>query len=419
MKTIILTNSKLSGDVIPPASKSILHRYIIAASLSDGVSKLVNITLSEDIKATINAMEMLGAKIKIEKGELLIKGSSFSGALNTKYINIDCNESGSTLRFLIPICIVKNNRIIFSGKNSLFKRPLEPYFKIFEKNNISFDFLPEKKEKLKINGMLKSGNYEILGNISSQFISGLLFALPLLNGDSIIEIKGTLESKSYVELTLDCLSKFGIEFKNEEYKKIYIKGSQKYKTQNINVESDFSQAAFFFVANSLGANLNIKNINLNSLQGDKEILSLIQKIEKDKKEELIVDGSNCPDIIPIFCLLSAYSNKKIKIINIGRLRIKECDRLCATVSELSKLGFDLQEGENSILINYNEKRKIQNSAVNLSSHNDHRIAMMIAIASTVYKGNIKLDNATCVKKSYPDFWKVFSSLGGNFYECMG
>ncbi|MDO4689773.1 MAG: 3-phosphoshikimate 1-carboxyvinyltransferase [Fusobacterium sp.] len=421
MKKIVLEKSKLKGKVFPPASKSILHRYIIAASMADGKSRIKNISLSEDIFATISAMRNLGAKIEIVNRELLIDGSSFS---NEKVVDInesvqiDCNESGSTLRFLIPISMTKKNKIIFKGKSSLFKRPLEPYFEIFEKNSIEYKFLKNQEGKLSIEGLLKSGEYEIIGNVSSQFITGLLFALPLLEGDSLIKIKGNLESKSYIDLTLDCLKKFGISFKNIDYKEIYIGGSQKYNAIDIDVEADFSQAAFFLVANELGSGIEIKNININSLQGDKEIIALIEKL-KTKNKEILIDGSNCPDIIPIFSLYAAYLNKKVKIINVRRLRIKECDRLSATVQELSKLGFDLQEREEEILINYMGNKDLKKENQKLSSHNDHRIAMMIAIASTVYEGKIELDNATCVNKSYPDFWDIFSYLGGIYNECMG
>ncbi|MCI5724448.1 MAG: 3-phosphoshikimate 1-carboxyvinyltransferase, partial [Fusobacterium sp.] len=206
---------------------------------------------------------------------------------------------------------------------------------------------------------------------------------------------------------------------NNGYQNIKICGSQKYEAQNVEIESDFSQAAFFIVANSLGSKLDIENCNKFSLQGDKEIISLVEKVDNFNGEELIIDGSNCPDIIPIFSLKAAYSNKKVKITNVGRLRIKECDRLKATVEELSKFGFDLEEEKDSIVINYREKTQLKTEKILASSHNDHRIAMMLAIVSTVYQGEIILDNADCVKKSYPDFWEVFSSIGGKFNECLG
>lgn len=420
MKTIILKNSKLKGTVVPPASKSLLHRYIIAASMAKGLSKISNINLSEDINATIDAMRVMGAKIIIKDKELLIDGSSFSNTFSeSKFLEINCNESGSTLRFMIPLSLVKKNKVVFYGKDSLFKRPLEPYFEIFNKQKINYMYEPQKIEKLRIGGMLESTEYEIVGNISSQFITGLLFALPFLKGDSNIKILGNLESKSYIDLTLECLEKFGIKLENNGYQNIKICGSQKYEAQNVEIESDFSQAAFFIVANSLGSKLNIENCNKFSLQGDKEIISLVEKVDNFSGEELIIDGSNCPDIIPIFSLKAAYSNKKVKIINVGRLRIKECDRLKATVEELSKFGFDLKEEKDSIVINYREKTQLKTEKILASSHNDHRIAMMLAIVSTVYQGEIILDNADCVKKSYPDFWEVFSSIGGKFDECLG
>lgn len=421
MRNIVIKNNKLKGEVTPPASKSILHRYIIGASLAKGISKIRNVDLSEDIEATINAMKNLGAKIEIRDRELLIEGSSLFCVKNkiNENIEINCRESGSTLRFLIPISLVKENKVIFKGENGLFKRPLDPYFNIFDKNEIIYNFQPEKEEKLFVNGKLKSGIYEVIGNISSQFITGLLFSLPLLEGKSIIKIKGNLESKSYIDLTLDCLHKFGIKFKNNDYKSIEICGSQEYKALNIDIETDFSQAAFFLVANFLGADLEIKNINLKSLQGDKKIIDFIENLKNVSNDYLEIDGSNCPDIIPIFSLCAAYSNKKVKIINVARLRIKESDRLNSTVTELKKFGFDLEGSQDTIYINHNLRTNLKNEILKLSSHNDHRIAMMIAIASTVYTNKIVLEDANSVRKSYPNFWEVFISLGGEIYEYMG
>ena len=273
-----------------------------------------------------------------------------------------------------------------------------------------------------LDGELKSGEYEIDGNISSQFITGLLFSLPLLNENSKIIIKGKLESSSYIDITLDCLNKFGINIIKNSYKEFIIKGNQNYKSGNYQVEADYSQIAFFLVANSIGSNIKINGLNSNSLQGDKKIIDFIYKIDNwNKKEKLILDGSETPDIIPILSLKACISKKEIEIVNIARLRIKESDRLRAIVKELSKLGFDLLEKEDSILINSRKdfNKIINNSPVYLSSHSDHRIAMTIAIASTYYDGEIILDNLDCIKKSYPNFWEVFLSLGGKIYEYLG
>ena len=420
MNKKIIKADKLIGEITPPPSKSILHRYIIGSSLAKGISKIENISFSDDIIATIEAMKKLGAKIEKKDNYLLINGSK---TFDKEYLNnnseIDCNESGSTLRFLLPLSIVKENKILFKGKGKLFKRPLSPYFENFDKYQIKYSHINENE--ILLDGQLKSGEYEIDGNISSQFITGLLFSLPLLSGNSKIIIRGKLESSSYIDITLDCLNKFRIKIINNSYKEFIIKGNQTYKSGNYQVEADYSQGAFFLVANSIGSNIKINGLNSNSLQGDKKIVDFISQIDNwNKKEKLTLDGSETPDIIPILSLKACISKKEIEIINIARLRIKESDRLKATVKELTKLGFDLLEKEDSILINSRKDfNKINNSPVYLSSHSDHRIAMMIAIASTCYNGEIILDNLDCVKKSYPNFWEVFLSLGGKIYEYLG
>ena len=421
MNKKIIKANRLTGEVTPPPSKSILHRYIIASSLAKGISKIENISYSDDIIATIEAMEKLGAKIEKKDNYLLIDGSK---TFDKKYLSnnaeIDCNESGSTLRFLFPLSIVKKNKISFKGKGKLFKRPLNPYFENFDKYKIKYSYINENE--ILLDGELKSGEYEIDGNISSQFITGLLFSLPLSNENSKIIIRGKLESSSYIDITVDCLNKFGIKIINNSYQEFIIEGNQTYKSGDYEVEADYSQVAFFLVANSIGSDIKINGLNSNSLQGDKKIIDFISQIDNwNKKEKLILDGSETPDIIPILSLKACISKKEIEIVNIARLRIKESDRLRAIVKELSKLGFDLLEKEDSILINSRKdfNKIINNSPVYLSSHSDHRITMTIAIASTYYDGEIILDNLDCIKKSYPNFWEVFLLLGGKIYEYLG
>ena len=415
----IIKADKLVGELSPPPSKSVLHRYIIASSLAKGVSKIENISFSEDIIATIEAMKKLGAKIEQKENYLLIDGSDTFKNLNEN-IEIDCNESGSTLRFLFPLSIVEENKVLFKGRGKLFKRPMTPYFENFEKYKIKHSYIDENK--ILLEGKLKAGIYEIDGNISSQFITGLLFSLPLLEGESKIIINGKLESSNYIDISLDCLSKFGIKIINNSYQEFIIGGNQSYKVGNYRTEADYSQAAFFLVANAIGSKIKINDLSQNSLQGDKKIIDYISEIDNwNSKDTLVLDGSETPDIIPILSLKAAVSGKKIEIINVQRLRIKESDRLKATVEELSKLNFDLIEKKDSILINSRENFKVNKNEkiVSLSAHSDHRIAMMIAIAATCYDGEILLDNLDCVKKSYPNFWEVFLSLGGKIYEYLG
>lgn len=415
----IIKADKLVGELSPPPSKSMLHRYIIASSLAKGISKIENISFSEDIIATIEAMRKLGAKIEQKENYLLIDGSYTFKNLNEN-IEIDCNESGSTLRFLFPLSIVEENKVLFKGRGKLFKRPMTPYFENFEKYKIKHSYIDENE--ILLEGKLKAGIYEIDGNISSQFITGLLFSLPLLDGESKIMINGKLESSNYIDISLDCLSKFGIKIINNSYQEFIIEGNQSYRVGNYRTEADYSQAAFFLVANAIGSNIKINDLSEDSLQGDKKIIDYISEIDKwSSKDTLVLDGSETPDIIPILSLKAAVSGKKIEIVNIERLRIKESDRLKATVEELSKLNFDLIEKKDSILINSKEDVKVNKNEeiVSLSSHSDHRIAMMIAIAATCYDGEILLDNLDCVKKSYPNFWEVFLSLGGKIYEYLG
>ncbi|ATV69080.1 3-phosphoshikimate 1-carboxyvinyltransferase [Fusobacterium pseudoperiodonticum] len=415
----IIKADKLVGELSPPPSKSVLHRYIIASSLAKGISKIENISFSEDIIATIEAMKKLGANIEQKDNYLLIDGSDTFKNLDEN-IEIDCNESGSTLRFLFPLSIVEENKVLFKGRGKLFKRPMTPYFENFEKYKIKHSYINENE--ILLEGKLKAGIYAIDGNISSQFITGLLFSLPLLEGESKIIINGKLESSNYIDISLDCLSKFGIKIINNSYQEFIIEGNQSYRVGNYRTEADYSQAAFFLVANAIGSKIKINDLSENSLQGDKKIIDFISEIDKwSSKDTLILDGSETPDIIPILSLKAAVSGKKIEIINVERLRIKESDRLKATVEELSKINFDLIEKKDSILINSREDFKANKNEkiVSLSAHSDHRIAMMIAIATTCYDGEILLDNLDCVKKSYPNFWEVFLSLGGKIYEYLG
>lgn len=415
----IIKADKLVGELSPPPSKSVLHRYIIASSLAKGVSKIENISFSEDIIATIEAMKKLGANIEQKENYLLIDGSDTFKNLNEN-IEIDCNESGSTLRFLFPLSIVEENKVLFKGRGKLFKRPMTPYFENFEKYKIKHSYIDENA--ILLEGKLKAGIYEIDGNISSQFITGLLFSLPLLDGKSKIIINRKLESSNYIDISLDCLSKFGIKIINNSYQEFVIEGNQSYRVGNYRTEADYSQAAFFLVANAIGSKIKINDLSEDSLQGDKKIIDYISEIDNwNSKDTLVLDGSETPDIIPILSLKAAVSGKKIEIVNVERLRIKESDRLKATVEELSKLNFDLIEKKDSILINSRENFKANKNEkiVSLSAHSDHRIAMMIAIAATCYDGEILLDNLDCVKKSYPNFWEVFLSLGGKVYEYLG
>lgn len=418
---VTIKPSHLEGSIMIPPSKSLSHRAIIAASLANGKSIISNVLYSKDIKATIEAMRACGAIIEEYEDSLVIYGSK----VKRVKAMINANESGSTIRFMIPIALVTGEPIEFRGENHLVKRPLDTFLEIFDLQGISYergeDYLP-----LKVNGAIKSGLYKVRGDISSQFITGLLYALPMLNGDSTIEITTELESKGYIDLTLDMLKKFGITIENRNYKEFYIKGNQEYTPCDYTIEGDFSQSAFFLVADCLGANIKLKAMNMDSHQGDKKILSDIEDFgskihyledtlyaDSVKTKGATIDFSQSPDLGPALTVLAALSSGKSEFINAGRLRIKECDRITCMREELEKLGANITENPDGM-----EIIGVDNLTGGvIDSHNDHRVAMSFAMASLKASGDIKILNAGCVSKSYPNFWEVFERLGGKIeYE---
>ncbi|WP_398438605.1 3-phosphoshikimate 1-carboxyvinyltransferase [Sedimentibacter sp.] len=390
---ILIKPTKLKGKLNMPPSKSLSHRAVICASLcKDGESIVNNLILSEDIKATVEGMKQLTDR-------------------HTPHPVIDCRESGSTLRFLIPISLAVNNQCSFTGSSRLFERPLGIYFDIFNEQNITY--ITYKDIPLYVKGNLKAGTYKMSGRISSQFISGLFFALPLLSDDSNIIITDSLESKSYVYMTIDVMKKFGVVIQQINTNEFYIKGSQNYKSSTYTIEADYSQASFFLVANELGNNIETIGLNDNSLQGDKEIVNIIKRY-KNTKKEIIIDASQIPDLVPIISVLASLKNGIItKITNAGRLRVKESDRLKAISTEMKKIGADINETEDGLIIKGVVKLS---GAAKISSWNDHRIAMSLAIAATNCEKEIILENCQAVNKSYPSFWDDYKYLGGKVNE---
>ncbi len=418
MNSIIIKPSKLKGTIKAPPSKSLSHRAIICASLCSGKGESIidNVILSEDIKATIAGMTNLGAQTELAEDDKTYKVRIKKEKDAVEAAHINCMESGSTLRFLIPLGLVLSNECTFTGSGKLVERPLDVYYKIFDEQKIEYKTaggcLP-----LSVRGSLTGGNYEVSGNVSSQFISGLLFALPLLQGDSVIKIKGSLESRGYVDLTLDMLSKFKIDIENNDYREFKIKGNSQYIPTSYTVEGDLSQAAFFLAAHEIGNDLKCTGIDHNTKQGDKEILNIIERyksIDKYSKEEFIIDASQIPDLVPILAVLAALKDGvTTRIINAERLRIKESDRLKAMSVEMNKLGANITELRDGLLIKGLSSLK-GNAAV--SSWNDHRIAMSLAIAATKCEKEITLEDYTAVNKSYPSFWSDYKTLGGSINE---
>lgn len=421
MADLKIGNKKINGKVKIPPSKSMAHRAIICASLSKGISKIENIDFSDDIIATMKAMEALGAKIYKGNDSLEIHGIN-EEEINSEFKIIDCNESGSTLRFLVPISLLIPGKKKFIGRGNLGKRPLNTFYEIFKQDNIDYSF-EEGVLNLEVEGTLRGGNYYLEGNISSQFITGLLFTLPLIEKDSKIIITTEMESKGYIDLTLSALKDFGIKIINNDYREFIIKGNQQYKARNYRVEGDYSQAAFFLTANAIGNNIIIDDVVEISAQGDKEAIEILERmgmnitwngnsikpIYCNELKATIIDGSQCPDIIPVLSVAAALAKGTTKIVKAGRLRIKECDRLKAVATELAKLGAKIEETEDGLII---EGVNDLQGGVEVWSWKDHRIAMTLAIAATRCKEPIILKDYECISKSYPKFFNDYRSLGG-------
>lgn len=416
--------TKLKGDINIPPSKSYSHRAVIAAALAEGESCIDNLNFSVDIQTTTDIMKNFGAII--EQGENFLKIVGNKGLVNIEDKYIQCNESGSTIRFVIPIALSKENgQLTIDGKGKLIERPFDTYYKIFDRQGITYK-TTNGKLPLYVEGELKADTFEVEGNISSQFITGLLYTLPLLEGNSKILITGMLESKGYIDLTLKILEMAGIEIINNNYKSFDIKGNQKYKGFDYTVEGDYSQVAFWIVAGILSDEINCKNVYKDSLQGDREIIEIVErmgaKLEINDKsvrvfpsetKGTIIDVSQCPDIAPVLTVLAALSEGETRIINAARLRIKESDRITSIKTELNKLGAEIEEDGDSLII---QGVKEFEGGVTVDSWNDHRIAMSLAVASIKCRNPIIITGAGAVRKSYPDFWNDFVSMGGKLGE---
>lgn len=419
MTQITIQSKKINGTVHVPPSKSMAHRAIICASLAKGRSTITHIDYSKDIEATIEAMKALGTIIIKHDDYLEIDGMT---TFMKNKIDIDCCESGSTLRFMIPLSIAYASQAHFTGEGRLGERPLDIYYDIFDRQGVAYLY-QENVLDLYIKGKLKADEFHMPGDVSSQFISGLMFALPLMEEDSKIIMTSTLESKGYIDLTIQMLNLYGIEIINHDYKEFIILGQQQYIAKDYHVEADFSQAAFYLCAGALGNDVVLKGLNLDSFQGDKVVIDILKKmgckllevkdghiIKADNLKAVDFDGSQCPDIIPVLSLVCALSEGTSTISSLARLRIKECDRLTASVEVINQLGGSAQvQGDDMVIEGVKE---LQGGSV--SSYNDHRMAMMEAIASTVCKNQILIDNKECVAKSYPNFWEDFRQLGGDF-----
>jgi 3-phosphoshikimate 1-carboxyvinyltransferase len=388
--------SGLSGGITAPPSKSAAHRAIIAAALAGGTSVIDNVDLSSDIRATIGACEALGCRIAIDTSGKYAALTVDGGMSINGSAHIDCAESGSTLRFFIPIACALPGPKVFTGHGRLPHRPIDAYYDIFTRDGIVRSHPDTANLPLTVSGTLSGGDYTIDGSVSSQYITGLLFALPLLAASSTLTVTGTFASRGYVDMTLRTLKSFGIDIACEGNRYI-IKGGQKYMPQHITVEGDDSQAAFFIVGGALAGDITLYGLHADSLQPDRVAADILGRMGADitrdgdalhiKKSALHgtdIDVSQCPDLVPPLAVAAALADGVTHITGAARLRIKESDRLAAMSNNLARLGIS-----------------------------DHRITMAFAIAALTSTHGLMLSGAACIDKSYPGFFQDLAALGGN------
>lgn len=407
-----ITPRVLQGSVFVPTSKSTLHRALICAALAEGTSIIRRVTYSRDIEATLQCLEALGAKVRRESDCLYITG----GRPDTKSsveapLLLPCGESGSTLRFLLPIAAALGAFCRIEGEGRLAERPLGPYLHLLPEHGVFCEPLQSDAVlPLHCRGQLQAGSYRLPGNISSQFVSGLLFALPLLEENSVLQITSRLESADYVILTIDALRRAGITVSWEETEEglcYTIPGGQRYQAFDYEGEGDYSQAAFWMVANALGSQVDLEGLLPDSHQGDSAVVPILQT-----SGPLHLDVSNIPDLVPILAVYAAFQDGESHLYNAARLRLKESDRLYTTRSALQAVGAAIWEEGDSLVIS---GKKVLPGGVS-SAFRDHRIAMALAIASTRCSGKVTIEGAECVNKSYPAFWEDFRRCGGEWEE---
>ena len=380
------------GEIKAPPSKSYAHRLLIAASLAKGESKIEGVSKSADMEATLNCIKALGRQFTKTGDTVWINGEN-----NDAELVFDCLESGSTLRFMIPIALLTGRRCKFTGSTRLMERGVEVYEQALGQRGITFE---KKENEIILDGKLKPDTYSMPGNVSSQYISGLLFALPLLNGDSVLNLTTPLESAPYVDITIECLNMFGVEIVKGN-NSFYIRGNQSYKPLSCEVTGDYSNAAFLDGFNLLGGDVSVFGLNPDSLQGDKVYRQFYEELKIGKP---VIDISNCPDLGPVLFALASVQNGAT-FTGTRRLKIKESDRAEAMKKELSKFGVSLDVQENSVVVSGGAKAP----TAELYGHNDHRIVMALSLLLSRFGGVI--DGCEAVCKSYPDFFESIASLG--------
>ena len=401
MKVKILP-SKTSGEVSAPPSKSFAHRYLIGSVLSRGKCVIKNIADSDDISATLSCIEQLGGSVTKDGNIVTVIPTNEKQIENAVF---DCKESGSTLRFFIPVVLATGAKnCTFLGSERLLARGIKEYEKLFENSDVT---IKSDEKSIEVNGTLSAGNYEISGEVSSQYTTGMLFALSVLDGKSTLKITGNAESRAYVDMTIKVLKDFGADITETEKNFFEINGKGRLSPGEFTVEGDWSNAAFLIALSRLVGTISVSGLNENSVQGDRFLSVAFDALDGENAE---IDLKDCPDLAPILFSYAAYKNGG-KFINTRRLRVKESDRANVMAEELKKFGANVKVYENSVEI---EKTQLKPPIVPLCGHNDHRIVMALSVLAAVFGAEI--DGAEAVNKSYPDFFRVIKKAGVNVYE---
>ena len=389
---------KLEGTISAIPSKSQAHRILICAAFSDKQTTIICQETNDDIEATADCLRQLGAKIiRTSNGYTVTPVTTIPNTATMR-----CRESGSTLRFLLPIVAALGVDTTFHMEGRLPYRPLSPLWE--ELGRMGCELTRPSEHTVRCHGKLSAGIYRIDGGVSSQFISGLLFALALLTEDSRLEISGKMESAPYVAMTQAALELFGIDTKQ-----FHIAGNRQFISPGlVTVEGDWSNSAFFFAANCLGSKIYIENLDFNSVQGDRAVVDILNNMH-DMRE---IDAANIPDLVPILSIAAASANGAV-FTDIRRLRIKESDRVQSVANILENLGCNVEIAENQLTVHSGEFK-----SCTIDSAGDHRIAMSAAIAATIANGPVTILGAECVAKSYPKFWDDFRKLGGNYEQYI-
>ena len=388
--------STASGTVSAPTSKSMAHRALICAALAQGESRISGVCDCEDVRATLDCLQALGAACQKQNDTVIVNGTDFSKSSSA---TLFCRESGSTMRFMLPLCLLSQNEMTLTGAASLLSRPMTPYQTLCREHGLYF---AQTNEGITVKGPLRAGEYTLAGDVSSQFISGMLFALTQTEGNSILHILPPFESRSYVLLTMQALAEFGADLAWLDDETVLVRGKTPMTAKQYTVEGDYSGAAFLSALNVLGGSVTVEGLNPASLQGDRVYLEHFESLQKGNATISLAD---CPDLAPILFALAARG-EGARFTDTRRLAIKESDRARAMAAELCKFGALVDVRENEVII---KRGTFHAPTESLSAHNDHRIVMSLAVLATLTGGVI--EGAEAVAKSFPDFFERIATVG--------